>query len=199
MTETLIYLSLAVIGLAVIITAFLCRKQLLAQPVHLEFSKIGFSFKASALSLSVLLGVAIIGAGAFLWGRGYEAKLAVLMSEKQDLEGEKRALMVKADCKENLWKVFKEFDLRYHLVFEDEGPEDIDATKVTAYYRRASDRAPYAYEHFAYELAPGGLIADIQKLGAGDKIFLVAEYGGQEWKSPTMTMPAGSINMRRSR
>ena len=54
MTETLIYLSLAVIGSAVIITAFLCRKQLFGQPVHLEFSKIGWQRQTSNTPASLL-------------------------------------------------------------------------------------------------------------------------------------------------
>jgi hypothetical protein len=183
-----------ILGIAFIAFAMAMQKRLTGRlKLDVKIERLGITLlKTDAFGLVLLVGIALIVLGPvsfFLnYGKdqsGNESKIAEMQSE--------------VAAKDEAIKMLKNYDLRLSLLFPESDPANpfSDSLKISAYVRKAGELSDTPYEHIRVDKGMGGIVVYFDKLGLGDKLYVVVEQGNRRWRSDDMVTPGAYLRMQR--
>ncbi len=91
----------------------------------------------------------------------------------------------------------KEYDLRLNLIFPENDQASPFNTSVHAFVRKKEDPSAKPYRFFKVDKGVGGIVVHFDKLGTGDKLYVITEEGGKTWRSDDMITPTAHLKMNR--
>lgn len=189
--ELFLYIVIPIVGIGLMVFALGWGWRLGQRPVEIAIAKLGLNFKADILTLLVLLGFVMAGAGAFFWYRGYEFRLA-------DLQGKLAQMQTKMNNMDEVLQSFKVYDLRLHLIFPDQ--VDVRRTKVQVYITKQGRGSPQLSAPETDIGVANDLWVKLDSLNRGDKLRIVAYEGNEKtWESAHMEIPKTQVQMTRVR
>lgn len=186
-----VYIILPLFGIGIIVSALIWRKHLSGREVlDLTAEKLGLALKADAFGLVVLIGFVMVSAGVFFLYRGYESRIATLQTDIEKMQNK----VINID---NVIKEFKEYDLRLNLLFPEKDQANPFTATVNAYVHKKGESAEKPYDLVTVERGSGGIVVYFDKLGLGDKVYVIAEDSNNKWRSDDMITPAAHLQMNR--
>ncbi len=91
----------------------------------------------------------------------------------------------------------REYDISLNLIFPESDPPNPFTAKVNPYVQREGEPAEGLYPHKKVLKGVGGVVVQLDKLGAGDRLFIVAEDEGRTWRSNDMVTPNAQLQMNK--
>lgn len=184
-----VYIILPLFGIGLIVSALIWRKHLSGREVvDLTAEKLGLVLKADAFGLVVLLGFVMVSTGIFFLYRGYETRLATLHKNIEKMQ-------TKVENIDNIIKELKEYDLRLNLLFPEKDQANPFTASINAYVRKKGESVEKPYDLISVERGLGGIVVYFDKLGLGDKVYVIAEDSNKKWRSDDMITPAAHLKM----
>jgi hypothetical protein len=188
----LFYIVLPLVGVGLIVFAFVFGKRLSLRPVDFGFDRMGLKLKCDAFTFLVLLGFVMAIIGGFLNYQGYESKIAGLESELEHAD-------IELGTMNNILGRFKAYAMRFHLCFPEDDSVDIEKIKVQAYIAKQGEGPSQLYDPEIIVGFSDDLWVKIDNLNCGDKLNIVAFADeGRSWESAgVIEVPKTQLEMRR--
>lgn len=161
--------------------------------LDVQIEKLGITLlKTDAFGLVLLVGIALIVIGPISFFMNYE-------KEQSGNESTIASMQTEMAAKDEAIKMLKNYDLRLSLLFPESDPANpfSDSLKVSAYVRKAGELSETPYDHIRVDKGIGGIVVYFDKLGLGDKLYVVVEQGGRRWRSDDMVTPGAYLRMQR--
>ncbi len=183
-----------IVGIAFIAFAMWMQKRLTGRlKLDINIEKLGITLlKTDAFGIILLIGIALIIIGPVSFFLNYS-------KEQSASEDKIAAMQSEMSAKDEAIKMLKNYDLRLNLLFpeSDSANPFSDSLKISAYVRKAGEASDALYDHIRIDKGIGGIVVYFDKLGLGDKLFVVVEQGGKKWRSDDMVMPGAYLRMQR--
>ncbi|UCD93375.1 MAG: hypothetical protein JSU69_06255 [Candidatus Zixiibacteriota bacterium] len=189
----LFYIVLPLVGVALMVFAFVFGKRLCQRPVDFGLTKLGFKLTGDAFTFLVLLGFVMAMAGGYLNYQQYETKVAGLESKLELANAELSTVS-------NILDGFRAYAVRFHLCFPEEDSVDVEDITVQAYIAKG-DGQSQLYDPETMIGFSDDLWVKIDNLSHGDKLNIVAfDSGDKSWESSgVIEVPKSRLEMRRAR
>jgi hypothetical protein len=161
--------------------------------LDIKIERLGITLlKTDAFGVVLLVGIAFILAGPVSFYLNYQKELS-------RNEEKFAAMQTEMAVKDEAIKMLKNYDLRLSLLFPESDPANpfSDSLKVSAYVRKAGELSDTPYEHIRVDKGMGGIVVYFDKLGLGDKLYVVVEQGDKRWRSDDMVTPGAYLRMQR--
>jgi hypothetical protein len=188
------YFIWLIIGIAFIAFAMLVQKRLTGRlKLDIKIERLGITLlKTDAFGLVLLVGIALIVLGPISFFLNYE-------KDQSGSEARIAAMQSEMAAKDEAIKMLKNYDLRLNLLFpeSDQANPFSDSLRVKAYVRKAGELSDALYEHIRIDKGMGGIVLYFEKLGLGDKLYVVVEQGSRRWRSDDMVTPGAFLRMQR--
>ncbi len=183
-----------IIGIAFIAFAMVMQKRLTGRlKLDVKIEKLGITLlKTDAFGLVLLVGIALIIVGPISFFFNYA-------KDQSASEDRLAAMQSEMTAKDEAIKMLKNYDLRLSLLFPETDPANpfSDSLKVSAYVRKSGELSDTPYDHIRVDKGMGGIVVYFDKLGLGDKLYVVVEQGGRRWRSDDMVTPGAYLRMQR--
>lgn len=188
--EILFNIALPLVGIGLIVSAMIWRRHLSGQKaIDLTMEKLGLVLKADAFGLVVLLGFLMTSTGIFFLYKGYEDESKEYEDKLKMLQGEKYGL-------EQVIAEFKQYDMRFNLIFPDDNPPNpFKLTSHNAYVQKKGERDSRLYELARFDKGEGGIVVNLEKINFGDKLYVIIQEQNKKWRSDDMIAPAAHLKM----
>ena len=188
----LFYIVLPLVGVVLIILAFIFGKRLCQRPVDFGLTKLGLKLTGDAFTFLVLLGFIMAMAGGYLNYQQYESQIAGLESKLELANAE----LATAN---GILEGFRAYCMRFHLCFPEEDSVDIEAINVQAYIAKQGEGPSQLYDPETIVGFSDDLWVKIDNLNHGDKLNIVAyDDKDRSWQSEgVIEVPKSRLEMRR--
>ena len=186
------YIIFVFLGLGILLlgVAVVWHQRLAAKDViNLDSSALGIKLKANAFGAVLLAGLLFAAVPAYFMFQAYDAQIEQL--KESDLEKQGRLAALEATLRQ-----LKGYDLGLNLSFADPTEVNPFDARVTQYVRRRGESADRIYDPVNTPTkGAGGIVVYYDALTAGDRLYVVAEYGGRQWRSEDVIIPSAQLIM----